>query len=148
RSLGFAVLFGTMPTGRACTRGITRIDEVDRHTAQLSFVADKCPELREGPGVECCALRPSSPHPRANVRQFFQRNRALRAFGLRNNPFGETVVDVLGKSAFLSSQFPQAAAATERNKLQKLVPQAPLAIAHVLDRLTRVDFAIAISGDI
>jgi hypothetical protein len=69
---------------------------MDRHTAQLSFINDKPTELREGPGVECCALGPLSPHPRANVRQILQHNRPLRAFGLHNNPFGETVVHVFG----------------------------------------------------
>src|SRR6185295_16922942 len=94
--LGFAVLAATMPTHRIRTgpRGIARINEVDHHTVQLSFVADKGTQLRECPGVECCALRPPSPRPRADMRQIFQRNRTLRAFGLRNNPFGETVVDV------------------------------------------------------
>src|SRR5262250_3144068 len=66
-SLSFTVLFRAMPTGWTGARGIARIDEVDRYTLQRSFIDDKRPELREGPGVECCALRPPSLHPRANM---------------------------------------------------------------------------------
>jgi hypothetical protein len=104
RSLSLAVLFRAMPTFRAGARGIARINEVNRHAAQLSFVDDKPPELRERPGVECCALRPASPHPRANVCQILQHNRPPRAFGLRNNPFGETVVHIFGKAALLTGK--------------------------------------------
>jgi hypothetical protein len=137
RSLGFAVLFRAVAALRAGARGISGVNEVDRHTTQLSFVGDKRPKLRECPRVECCALQPSSLHPRANVPEIFQRNRPLRAFGLRNNPFGQTVVDVFGKAALLTGQLPQAATATECAELLQLVPEPPVAVAHVLDRLPR-----------
>ena len=121
---------------------------MDGNTTQLSLIRDETSQLREGPGVECCALRPFSLHPRANVPQIFQRNRPLRAFGLRNNPFGETVVDVLGKPALLASQLPKSAAAAERTELLQLVSQSPVSIAYVLDRRTRVDFSVAIGCDV
>jgi hypothetical protein len=137
-----------MPTGRTCSRGIPRIDQVDRHTTQLSFVADERPELRECPGVECCALRPPSLHPRANMRQVFQRNRPLRAFGLRNNPFGEGVVNPDGKSALLTRQVPQAPAAVLCAQPLQLVPEPPMPIAHVLDGFARMCLTVAIGCDI
>lgn len=121
---------------------------MDGNAFQRSLIDDKRPKLREGPGVECCALRPSSLHPRANVREFFQRNRPLRAFGLRNNPFGETVVHVFGKATFLTGQLPQAAAAAEGTELLQLVPEPPMTIAHVRDCLAGIDFPIAIRGDV
>lgn len=121
---------------------------MDRNTTQPSFVADIHPELRECPGVECCALRPSSPHPRANMRQVFQRNRPLCAFGLRNNPFRETVVDMFCKSALLSSQFPQPAATAERTELLKFISEPPMPVAHVLNSLTGIDFPIAVGGNV
>ena len=121
---------------------------MDRHTLQRSFIDDKRPKLRKSPGVECCALRPSSLHPRANVREVFQRNRSLRAFGLRNNPFGETVVDVVGKPALLSGQFSQSAAATACPELLQPVPEPAVAIAHVFDGLAAVRLTVAIGRNI
>jgi hypothetical protein len=38
------------------------------------------------------------------MRQVFQRYRSLCAFGRRNNPFGETMVHMLGKAGFLPGQ--------------------------------------------
>ncbi len=148
RSLGFAVLFRAVAALRAGARGISGVNEVDRHTTQLSFVGDKRPKLRECPRVECCALRPSSLHPRANVPEIFQHNRSLRAFGLRNNPFGQTVVDVFGKAALLTGQLPQAATATECAELLQLVPEPPVAVAHVLDRLPRMRLTVAIGRNV
>jgi hypothetical protein len=82
------------------------------------------------------------------MRQFFQRNRPLRAFGLRNNPLGETVVDVFGKAALLTGQLPQSAAVAESAELLELVSQAPVSIAYLFDCLTAVCLTIAIGCDV
>ena len=74
------------------------------------LIGDKGLELCEAPGVECCALRPTSLDPRANVGQIFDGYSTLRAFGLRNNPFGDHMVDVFSKSSFLARKDTQAAA--------------------------------------
>ncbi len=118
------------------------------NTFQRSLIDDKRLELRKGPGMECCALRPASLHPRANVREIFKRNRPLRAFGLRNNPFGETVVDMFSKSALLAGQLPQAAVTAERAKFLQFAPEPPMPVAHVLDDLSAVGRAVTIGGDI
>lgn len=119
-----------------------------RHTRHVRLVGEKRLELCEAPGVECSALRPSSPDPRANVGQILDRNRPLCAFGLRYNPFGDHVVDVFGESCFLTSQDTQAAAAPQRAEPLQLVSEPPMAIAHVLDCRARMDRPIAIDGDV
>ena len=121
---------------------------MERNSLAYRLIRDKRLQLGEAPRVECCALRPSSPHPRANVRQIFDGNRPLCAFGLRNNPFGETVVDVFGEPSFLPSQNPQAAAAAQGAKPLQLIPEPTMAIAHILDRAPAVDCSITIDGDI
>lgn len=118
------------------------------NTRTHRLIGDTGLQLSERPRVECCALRPSSPDPRANMRQIFDGNRPLRAFGLRNNPFGENVVDVFGKPALLTGQLPQTAAAAACAELLELVPQPPMAIAHVLERSSAVDLPVAIRGDV
>jgi hypothetical protein len=121
---------------------------MDRHTQQLSLVHDKRLELGKCPRVECCALRLPSPDPRANVGQIFDRNRALRAFSLRNNLLGETVVDVFGKSGFLPSKNAQSAAAAQAAEPLQFIPEPPMPVAHVLDRPPAMEFPIAIDSDI
>ena len=112
------------------------------------LVEEKGLQLGEGPGMECCALRPSSPHPRANMGQIFDRNRSLCAFGLRNNPFGDHMIDVGSEPIFLTRQPSQPAAASERAFLLQLLSQPPLARAHVLDGFATMDVSITVSGNV
>jgi len=121
---------------------------MDWDTRQRRLIGKKHLQLCKGPTMECCALRPSSPRPRANMGQIFDRNRPLCAFGLRNNPFGEVVVHPGGKPALLTGQLLQPATTTECALPLELVSQTPMAIAHVLDCLPRKDFPIAIDRDI
>jgi len=121
---------------------------MDRHPLAQRLIGDKGLQLGEAPRMEGCALRPPSPHPRANVRQIFDGYRPLCAFGLRNNPFGETVVDIPGKAGFLPSQDFEPMAAALRALRLKLLPKPTMPIAHVVDRAPAVDFPIAIDGDI
>jgi len=98
--------------------------------------------------MECYSLRLPSPDPRANMRQIFDRNRALRALSLRNNPFGDSVVDVFREPRFLSRKAAQTATAIQRAALLQLLPEPPMAVAHVVDRLSAVNIPIAIDGNI
>ena len=82
-----------------------------RNTSTQRLVGDKGLQLGEAPRMECCALRPTSLDPRADVRQIFDGDPTLRAFGRRNNPLGDTVVDMFGESGFLPSKQTQTAAA-------------------------------------
>ena len=117
RGLGFAVLFRALSTNWTRARGITRVYVVDRHPRQLRLIADKAPQLRECPTMQRGALRPASPHPRANVRQIFQRYRPLRAFGLRHDLLTHVVIDPCGEPSFLSRKRTQAATAVQRSFL-------------------------------
>lgn len=121
---------------------------MDRNARQCGFIGNKGPQLGERPAMECRTLRPFSPHPRANVRQIFQRYRPLCAFGLRDNPFREVVVYPGREAVFLPRQLLQAAAGTMGALSLELLSQAPLPIANVLNRLTRVDLPIVINGNV
>ena len=125
-----------------------RVNEVDRNARQCRLVDDKEPQLEKGPAMECRALRPSSPHPRPNMRQILQRYRPLRAFGRHDNLFAEVVVRPCGEPAFLPRQLLQAAACAVSALPLELVPQAPMPIADVLDRPPLVDRPITIDGDV
>src|SRR5215210_2849636 len=82
--LAFTVAAVGIPTRAASLAGVGRIDKQYQHTTELHLVADKRPQLREGPIAVSCAL-PRAIHPRAlaNVRQVLQRNRPLHPAGTR-----------------------------------------------------------------
>lgn len=94
------------------------------------------------------ALRPSSPDPRTDMRQIFQRNRPLRAFGRRHNLRTQVVIDPCSKPPLLSRKRTQAAAAAQRAFLLQFLAQPPMAIAHVLDGLSLVNTTIRIGCDV
>ena len=119
-----------------------------RNTSHERLIGDKRLQLGEAPRVECCALRPTSLDPRANVGQIFDRNRSLRAFGLRNNPFGDYMVDVFGESSFLAGQHTQPPTTVLRAQSLKLIPEPTMPIAYVLDRAPAVDGTIAINRNV
>src|SRR5262249_49321077 len=72
----------------------------------------------------------------------------LRAFGLRNNPFGENVVDVLGKPIFLAGEYAQPPAAAECAEPLQFLSEPPMSVANVFNRAPAVNFPIAISCDV
>ncbi len=118
------------------------------NTRHVRLIADKRPQLSKRPGMECCALRPSSPHPRANMGQIFNRYRALCAFGLRNHPFRQDMVHIFCKPLFLTGKYPQPAAAAFGALLLELGSESSVAIPNVLDRVARMRFAIRVNGNV
>src|SRR5207248_2753550 len=86
-SLAFPVAAVGMPAGATALAGVGRIDQRYWHPHPLRLVAEKRPQLPKGPIVVPCSLCCApNPRPLANMRQIFQRNRPLRAFGFRNEP--------------------------------------------------------------
>jgi len=84
---------------RTGTARVARVDRHNRHPGPARLVADELPQLRTGPVVVSRPLLPPlSPRPLANVRQFLQRNRPLRAFGPGNKPLADAVVRILLKA--------------------------------------------------
>ena len=80
----------------------------ERHPGQACFVGRKLPELIT-PGVVATPLRLANRDPRTNTLEILKRNPALRAFGVRNQPFAEVMVHPGGKPAFLAQAPPQQA---------------------------------------
>jgi hypothetical protein len=96
---------------------------MDRHTRQSSLVDDTGAKLEKRPTMERGALRPSSPDPRANVRQILQRYRSLRAFGLRHDLLAEGMVHPGGEPSFLACQTAQTPPAALRPESLQLPAQ-------------------------
>src|SRR5690606_6377178 len=99
-----------MSTARALLAGVFRVRQDDRNTGQPRLVVDELPQLGETPiAVPRSLFGPSSPGPRANPRQVFQGNRAVRALSFRNETLADRVVDVFLKAALATRQLPQVA---------------------------------------
>ena len=98
-----------MSAARTLPRRISRIDEHNRHAGQLRFIGQKLAQLPKRPGVQYDALWPASLDPRSNMRQIFDGYRPLRAFGQSYEAFGDNVVGIGRKAAFLAAECAQPA---------------------------------------
>jgi hypothetical protein len=76
----FAIGLVDMPTAWARSAGVAWIDKAHRHAKTGSLIDDKRLQLCKGPRLQYRALRLSSPHPRLDMRQIFQRYPSICAF--------------------------------------------------------------------
>ena len=129
-------------------RGVTGIDQHDRNTDPLCFVADKGTELGERPAMQVRTLLPSSPHPRANALEVFKADRPLCAFGSRNNPFADRVVYVLCEAALLTGKQLQPPPCRFGAELLQVGSQPPMPMPHTVDHPAAVDGSIRVAGNV
>ena len=138
-----------MPTGKAALRGVAWINHPHLHARPFRFVDDELSKLRESPiAVPRPVLAASNPGPRANVRQVFQRNPSVRAFGVENESLADLVVDVLLKASLPARQLPEMASGRFRAALLQITAQALLLAAVVFNRRARLRSAVAGRGDV
>lgn len=83
-----------MPALRALLRSICGIDHGDGNAAQHGFVFDKAAKLGETPAVVPGSLRSGNRCPGADALEDLKGDHAAGAFGLRDDLFGDLVVDV------------------------------------------------------
>lgn len=91
-----------IPARGTSPAGVSGIHEHHLDPRQLGLVFHEGSKLKECPGMPATSLRPSSPNPRADALQVLQGNSSPGAFGLRNQFFGDGVIDVAGEAAFLA----------------------------------------------
>ena len=92
------VRFIGMAALRTFARRVAGIDKDHRHACQRRFVSEEHAELGEGPAMQNGTLRTPGPDPQANVPEFFQNNRLLRAWGVLNDLLRDYVTGVSGKA--------------------------------------------------
>ena len=93
-------------------------------------------------------LRPSSPDPRTNMREIFQRYPSLRAFGHLYKLFGDHMVGMCGKAALLTRKLAQAAATAMRAFALQFATQPTMPVANILDRPAAMNRTVTVNGDV
>jgi len=138
-----------MPTSRAALAGVFRVYQDDRNPSKSRLVFDKLPQLGKTPiAVPRSFVFASNPCPRADMRQIFQRNPSVRAFGSLNESLADRVVDVFLETTLTARQLLQVASGRLRAALLKLRAKALVSPAIVLNRRAGVDVAVAGGGDV
>ncbi len=86
---------------RASTRRIPRVNGNNRHPGNLSLVFYLLPKIVETPRIVLSPLNLANRYPITDAREFFQGDSASGAFCSQHQLFGDTMVDVFGKTRFL-----------------------------------------------
>jgi GNAT superfamily N-acetyltransferase len=110
--LRLAICFLTMPThatGAAC---VARVYQNHAHALALCLVAEKQPQLVEGPTRALPSLRPSNRCSLPNSLEVFERECLTVVFGLPHKALAHFVVDLTLKACLFAGKLTQAPART------------------------------------
>ena len=144
-----SIAFLRMPTGKTSLAGVAGIDQYHGDPCPLRLIGQEGTQLGERPiALSGALLRTPNPCPRADARQFFQGDGALRALGGSNKTFAQNVVGVALKAALPTGQLTETALGRQgatRLKVRAILLET---LAGVLDALAGVDCAIAVGGDV
>src|SRR5262249_50633575 len=110
---------------------------------------DEVPQLSKGPIAVSRSLSwPSSPHPRTDMPQVFQRNPAICAFSLGNEPLTDNVVAILLKAALATFELTQAPFRRPRSYLLERLATLGVPLAAMLNPFTTERLAVAVGCQI
>jgi hypothetical protein len=99
-SLALAVTVFGVSTRAASLATVGWINQLKAHASALRLVANKHPQLSEGPIVVSCSLpRPLNPRPLTDALEVFKDDRPLRAFGFGNETLADDVFRIFLKAS-------------------------------------------------
>lgn len=147
--MGFAIGFLSMSTFKAPLAGICRVYVDYRDACPVCFVCDVLAKLCKSPiAVSGSILSALNPCPLANVRQIFQRNGPLRAFGFLNESLANLMIDVFLETALPPRQFLQFAFGRACAHLLQFATQTLMSSAAAFNCFTGMHISIACDGDV
>ena len=142
------IRFINMTTNRTGTTGVPRINQEHWYAHPFRFIGHERSKLVERPIMQGCPLSATNRNPRAYPFQVFQDNCSICVFRLGNQLFANAVIGIFGKAVFLPRQPLKFPFCRPRTFGLQLGPQASLAMANVVNVISRVYLTIAINGDI
>ncbi len=146
--MSLAISLLTMPTGITRTRRVARVYQNHAHPFALCLVAEKQPQLVEGPTCALPSLRTSNRCSLPNSLQVFERECLTFVFGLLNKPLADFVVDLALKTSLFTRQLAQTPAGAARVcSLQSLAMLEPF-FPYLPDLCTAVLFAVRVGCQI
>src|SRR5262245_65912118 len=131
-----------MAAGWASPAGVPGINQRNRHADPLRLVGDKSPELVKRPTMPGSPLRASSRYPVAYPAQVFECDGASGVLRFGYQMLTNFVINVSGKPSLLARKFFESALGRLRAFGLEFGPQAAVTIAHMVDLVPGVNFAV------
>ena len=146
--LVWTVTFIHTPADWAGSAGISGVDQDNRNAMQFSFIGDLLPEVEERPGVVLSPLSLADRYPVSDPLKVFQGYSPTGVFRSQHQLFGDSVVDILGKTALFPLTIFEQLPGRLRSFCLQLAPQAGVPVTQTVDLFTRVVVPIAVGGDV
>ena len=102
----------------------------------------------ETPRMMDATLGPSNRYPITDALEVFQGNTPTGAFGLRNQQFGDDVVNIAGKSRFLLTALLEESLCGLSTLRLEIGPQSGMTMAQAVDLPAGVSIALRVRGNI
>ena len=134
------------PAARAALARVSRIDVSNRHASAQRLIGDEGAKLPERPIMQAVAIFAAGRNPRANMRQFFQRNTAQGAFSIDHNSLRYHVVGMFLKPLLLARHFLETAFCRLGTVALKPLAAFCKLPSRSLDFITSIELAVAIGG--
>ena len=129
---------------RASTRGVPRVNGDNRYPGNLSLVFYLLPKIVKTPGVMLSPLSPANRYPITDAREFFQGNPASGAFCSQHPLFGDTMVDIFGKTGFLVAALCKQSLSRLRTLALQAFPEFGVALSQAINLAAGVFVTVAV----
>src|SRR5262245_56580617 len=136
-----------IPTTRALSRCIPRINSDYRNSRDLRFVLDECSQLPKGPIPDFSSAHLLNPNPLANPGKLLQDDRPLRAFAFFDKLFRNLVVEVGRIARFFLLSGAQPSFRALRLFLLQSASQAAMALSQIARMGAGERLAVTVGGD-
>jgi hypothetical protein len=146
--LSLAIGLLTMPTGATGAACVARVDHNHAHSLPLCLVAEKQPQLVEGPTRALPTLRPSNRCSLPYPLEVFERECLTVVFGLLNKPPADFVVDLTLKACFFTPKLAQAPTGTPGVGFLEPLTVLKASVAYLLDLCAAVLLTLRVSREI
>lgn len=146
--MSFAIGLIDHTAARASSARVARIYCRQWDDGQLGFVSQKLAKLRKTPTMQSVALTLSGPNPRADMRQFFYRDRKAVAFSRRNNLLTDTMIFVMSETGLLTREMLKATFCSFGAALLKTSTPLGVLRADPLNSIPRIGFSQAVEGKV
>ena len=148
QALRLSIGFGDMATGRTFPAGIPWVNEDHGNSCQFRLVTNKRIQLKESPISKTLSVSLAKPCPGSDALQLLKSDAPARAFGYRDNFFGNAMVGMPLKPTLSLSYFLQVPLFGLRTSLLKYLPDLGCALPDSINPRTGECIAVARRGDI
>lgn len=134
------------PAARAALARVSGFDVSNRDASAQCLIGDEGAKLPERPIMQAVAIFAAGRNPRANMRQFLQRNATQGAFSFDHNSLRYHVVCMFLKPLLLARHFLEAAFCRLGTVALKFLAAFCKLPSRALDFIASIDLAVASGG--